>query len=195
MGFTTDDLLARLTSPYKIDAGSNNRRFMAAFAAGYWEQIQTNIDDIRAQKTLDGMVGGTIDRWASFLVTRNAGETDSHYKLRIKQKIRRLIGGDTPNEMIEFTAALLGTTPSEIEIIENATVEEPNVYRPAYFTIKFNLDLLTTLGFSTSEYSEIAELIGEMLTTVAAAGFLAEVYVAGGGTYDVAEYDVDTYGP
>lgn len=195
MSLTKDGILRRLTSPYATEANTNNAKLAEAFATGLWAPIKQGLEDISTQSYIGTMSGGSLNLWARVVsLTRDPDESDAHFRIRIKSAIRRLIGGVTPDDMIEFAAGLLGVNASDIIIEENMAMDDAMMYRPGYFMIHFDEELLAHLGFVPAQFPAIRALIGEALSTVAAAGVKVEVHVQGGGMYDMAVYDVDTYG-
>lgn len=192
MGYTTDDLVNRLTTPYSPASDSNNRKLMAAFAQGYWASVKQGLDDIVAQGKVDTMTEGSLDKWAMVVnLVREPGETDSYFRIRVKTALKRLVGGVTIDALIDFCASLLGCERSEFTLVEN---NDGGVYEPATVSVSFNLDLLGDLGFAVGDYATVAEELSEFLTLVAAAGVRVTVTTEGGAQYDVDSYDVGVYG-
>lgn len=174
---------------------SNNAKLMQAYADGFWALVRKNLSDMRKHMYLATMEGGSLDEFAKLVsLKRGAGESDAAFRLRIRHAIRKLFGANKPDDMIEFTASLLGANPEDIELIENEASSAPGVYKPAYLEVKFDVDLLGALGFDPSEYNTVIASLASNLTDVAAAGVKVGVYTLGGAQFDVESYDVGRYG-
>lgn len=196
---STEGLTKYLTTPYAQDPGTNNYKLLAAFYEGYWnETSNTNIPQLRDASHVPTQVGGQLDRWAGMLrILRRDGESDEAFRIRIAGAIRRLYGGVTVNDIIEFAAGVTGASRTNFSITENSpdgTIVPPVGYQPASYYLNFDPTILSALGFQPSEYAAVVQTLSDVITQVSAGGVQATVNIGGGGTYDVSKYDEATYG-
>lgn len=171
----------------------NNDKMMAAFYNGFWATVKEGLDDIEVQSKLGTMTGGSLDKWAKLVnLVRYDGETDARFRLRVKAALRRLIGFNTVDDLIDFCAGLLDVDATEFTVTENVASDQPGVEKPGYVEVSFNLELLDAI-VTPAEYVEITDLLTELASACGAAGVKVRMAPVGGALYDVDSYDVGVY--
>ena len=180
MGWTADDLAARLTRPYKATPGSNNYKLMEVFAEGFWAQLVQDVEDFRRNEFIDTMDAEPLRKWARILgLTQNEGESLEAFRVRVKADVARRTISVHPDEILVVVEGMLEAEPGNVKIFEN---EDPvtGAYKPAYFYITFPSSLVGDVTVA-----QINTILGQ----IAAAGVKGEVVLGTDAVFDDATYD------
>lgn len=144
---------SHIKSPFDTREGSVWDRLLNTIGEEF-EDLHTARDEAMLSSYVDTATGAQLDKIGSFVfLPRRHEETDDHYRGRLKVQLRTLIGGGTIPDIKETSAILLGTQPSEVDIIEDFDNE------PARFDINFSDQYLSD---STVEVSDFVSFLDEI---------------------------------
>lgn len=160
------NIIRRLTSPYEKETTSNNYKFLKV-SADECDEINTTISDIQDAHFIDSATEKSLEYIGVLLQTpRETGETDAHYRARLKVMWYRYISSGTIQQIKNIIMALLSVGGNRIDINEDFTT------RYADFDIWVFLQDLTAAGVTADELKEI-------LGQVKAAGVSLYIYKYG----------------
>jgi hypothetical protein len=190
MALTTAGLLDHLPSTYNVESGSNNEAIAKVFVDTYWSELAAAFVELRKQGVLFTATAGHLDQFGSFSfisVTRGSGESDTKYRGRIANQLQLLLGGTSPDRILEFVQAFLGAGEGDVTLTEND--DGSGGFAPATFSISFSPQLLSDLGIPEPEHLDTIEKLEEFLNEVAPAGVRGTVDV----DFTAAVWDTDTW--
>lgn len=150
-----------LKSPYPDDEGTFWDALLSTIAAEVGE-LETTNDDVLSSKVIDDATGAQLDKLGELVNTeRESGESDDHYRGRLKVQIRRFLSGATLDQIKETAAILLHTDAVGVAIEEDFDVEAGR------FIIKVWQNDLDAAGVSDDEFrSFIDQVRGAGVRTV-----------------------------
>lgn len=164
-----DRLKANLKSPYP-DEDSTWEDIIKAFAQEF-DDYHTTITTIDEQNKIEEATDAQLDKIGSFLqLKRNTGESDPHYRGRLKVQLRKFLGSGTVDEIKETAAILLDAELEDIQILEDFDTEY------ARFQIGVWQDDLDDAGVTDSEFRSFID-------EVRGAGIRTDEFVRGTFTY------------
>jgi hypothetical protein len=105
-----------------------------------------------------------------FNLPRRGGESDPHYRSRIKLQLPKYTGGATINEILSVSSHILDCDPEQLELVESPDTE------PARFDLFINEQTVTRAGVSVDEFTGL-------LQEVKAAGVRARATIGAQFTY------------
>lgn len=116
-----DNLENRLTSPYAKGATSNNYKLLKT-AGDECDEASTVIANIKSAHFVDEAAGKNLENLAVLLQTpRTTGETDAHYRARLKTMWQRFVGSSTIQDIKNVTAAQLSVSTTRVNVKEDFT--------------------------------------------------------------------------
>lgn len=186
MALTTVGLLARLTSPYPKESGTNNYRLADAIYTGYFSHVKADLDSLRLELLMgDATTIASLERlqegWLD--MPPKPGEALEAYRIRLLGEVaRRIIVDPTPDEVLSALLYVIGGTGSDIVLTEN--VHADGTWEPAYARFTVDLARLAVLGFEESEFAAILDDLETIAQRIMPAGVGAEVDSQGGAVYD-----------
>lgn len=169
-----DDVLARfenhLKPAFKDDSGTQWNKFLKTLAFEFEDWIEAR-NDVHLARFIDTADGVELDRIGEFVdVQRRGGETDDHYRARLKVEFHRRVGSGTIDDVIKTSALLLDTSRSNITVTEDFDTEV------ARFDVEVPTHVIGSSGVSVDEY-------GQLLENVRAAGVRVVAKSKGSFTY------------
>ena len=146
-----ENLINRLTSPYNKEATSNNFKLLKLSADEY-DEISTVIADIRKAHVINQSTGINLEYLGALLQTfRETGETDAHYRARLKTMWQRYVGSGTIQDMLNIVAAMLSVDTSRVELTEDF------VGKYATFEMKVWAEDLASAGVTVTELRDLID--------------------------------------
>lgn len=136
-------------SPFKTGEDTRWDDFLNLVTAEFEHEYAT-LRDIERHRHVDTASGAPLDKIGAFVhLDRNAGETDPHFRRRIKLQLPKHTTSATLNELIEDSTLLLDCDPEQLEIRETWDVE------PARFDVFVREQVLSDADVSVSEYVDL----------------------------------------
>jgi hypothetical protein len=161
-----DNLLARLSSAYKRETGSNNEKLLQ-IPASELDVIKGEITNIQDAHYVDNATGKSLDYLGSLLQSkRMTGENDDDYRARLKTQFKKYITSSTIDDVKETIATVLNVSTNRVIVKEDFSVEY------ARFDIWIWMHDFTNAGITISD-------LNQLVSEVKAAGVRAEVYKLG----------------
>lgn len=182
-GTPRERLGGNLKSPYPDDDGTFWDDLLNTLG-GEIRDLETTSAEIRDSTVVEGATGEQLDRLGELVQTkRERGESDDHYRARLKVQLRQFLSGATIDQIKETAAILLDT---EVEAI---AVEEDFEVEPGRFTVQVWQSDLDAVGVTDTEFRSF-------LDDVRAAGVRTVEQVRGTFTYRSADqYDSNANDP
>lgn len=155
-----DRLRANLKTPYpEEDTWWDNILSTLGNELGEIEKSRENVLASKVVGLAEGkqleLLGGLVQ------LKRNTGESDAHYRGRLKVQLRKFIGGATIDEIKSISAILLQTEKSEIAVQEDFDTEA------ARFSVGIWQEDLNSVGVTDDEFKEfIDEVRGAGINTI-----------------------------
>lgn len=125
-------------------------------------ELEDAREDVLASKVVDLAEGEQLELLGGLVqLERNTGETDAHYRGRLKVQLRKFLGGATIEEIKEISAILLETDPVDVKVQEDFDTEA------ARFSIAIWQADLDSVGVTDVEFKEfIDEVRGAGINTI-----------------------------
>ncbi|WP_158058262.1 hypothetical protein [Halorussus halophilus] len=157
LGELEDESFERLSrtlkSPYPDDEGTFWHDLLQTIASEVGELGEKNHETLDS-KVIDDATGAQLDKLGELVqTTRHSGESDDHYRGRLKVQLRRFLSGATIEQIQETAAILLNVNSDRIAIEEEFDVE------PGRFTVKFWQSDLEAAGVTDSEFRSFVDQV------------------------------------
>lgn len=154
MSKTARERLGRnLKSPYPDDEGTFWDDLFDTVAAEV-EDLESTNNKVLDSKVVDDATGKQLDKLGELVKTdRKSGETDDHYRGRLKVQLRRFLSGATTDQIKETAAILLNTDADQITIEEDFDVE------PGRFIVRVWQSDLDAAGVSDTEFRSFVDQV------------------------------------
>jgi len=148
-----DELISKLSTAFNKSPDSNNYKLLEVIDSEF-QNIEQVIEDIKNAHFVDNATGKSLEYLAQLLNTsRLSGETDEHFRARLKTQFRRYANSTTIKELKEIVSAVLGTLTTRVAINELWD------YEPASFDVWVFLQDLEAAGITVDELKEILDSI------------------------------------
>jgi hypothetical protein len=166
----TKELIQVLSTAFQKESDSNNYKLLATILQeleiggyggnkygeyGYGEKDYIGLEDVlqKVQEAhwIDYATDTSLENFAQlFNITRNTGETDAHFRMRIKLQYQKYTSHSTTDEIKKICAVIMETTTERIMM--------EDVY-PAMFDMTLFQQDLSSSGVSSDEFKTLVNEI------------------------------------
>lgn len=138
-----------MKNPYPTDPGTVWDKFLNTITDEP-EQLYASIREVERHRDVDTATGGPLEKIGGlFTLPRRQGESDAHYRKRIKLQLPIHTTSATLDEIIDDSTMLLDCAPSEIRLYETFDIE------PARFDVFIDERVVTEANVTVPEYVQL----------------------------------------
>jgi|Deesub1362B_J571_1020462.scaffolds.fasta_scaffold00525_8 hypothetical protein len=166
-----DRLVKRLSSAYRREQGSNNYKLLS-IPAQELDQIEAELQNILNAHHVDYATGKNLDNLGKlFNCKRLTGESDAHYRARLKTQMQRYTSSATINNVKQVVATILGKPTSRVKVTEDFSGG-----KYAHFDVWVWLQDLNDAGITVQD-------LKDLISEIKGVGISVETYQQGTFTY------------
>ncbi|AIY89880.1 hypothetical protein [Geoglobus acetivorans] len=148
-----DELVKLLSTAFRKDPDSNNYKLLKILDSEF-SNIELEAENVRNAHFVDYASGKSLDYIGQlFNVRRQQGETDEHFRARIKIAFSKLTEMTTIKDIKEVVASALKTKTSRVRVLDRYDIE------PALFEVWVWLQDLNNAGLTIQELKDLLQAI------------------------------------
>lgn len=139
-------------SGIEFGPGSNTYRLVDALLSQA-DRIDDDLEAVYDQQHINSATGENLDKFGNLVnVSRQTGESDARYRVRIKARLRAATIEPTFDQFVQFVASVLNTSNENIGFTTNYGGD------PATVTVSAPQDIYDSVALTESE---VADILGE----------------------------------